>query len=206
MARYSVSSACWLHWLLASCLSLGCGKVTTPGGPAARPLRGTETSTEEPALRPPPGDSPIDAGADPNDPDNNETTNCNQNAVAGLSILVSNAIGSAAFECAELRVNATATDFEEQLECSETNGRCRCFGAYERPGTYLVTVQAGDPPIELAQSREIDVEMDDENCHVETESVTLRARAPEEADAGVADAGGGEGDPDPDPVLPDAGG
>jgi hypothetical protein len=140
-------------------------------------------------------ETPVDGGGAP--PDDDGEMRCNASAVAGLSVLV----GSPDFECEDLQVVATSADFEENLACSVRDDRCRCFGVHERPGTYVVRVETGDPPIELAQ-REVVVEMDEANCHVQTEAVSLRVVAPDGlGDAGVVDAGGGDVDP---PVV-DAG-
>jgi hypothetical protein len=180
-----------LHLLLAVCLSLACGKVTTPNlqGPTDQRDTDDRTGGEQPPPSMPNGPR-VDAGTAP---DQNAPMGCDANLVAGLSITV----GSPDFECDDLRVFATAADFEEELACSLRGDRCRCFGVHERPGTYRVSVETGNPPVELI-AREVDVAMDDANCHVETETLALRVTLPDDdADAGASDAGGDDDPPDP---------
>ena len=202
MVHDCVPSSGRLCLVLASCLSLACGKVTTPDGPNATERRDTVTTTQEASPRGMGGAMQGSGGADP---DEGGETICDAVAVAGLNV----GITSNDFECEELRVIATATNFEEELVCP-VDDTCRCFGVSERPGTYRITVEIRDTGVELLQSRELNVGMDAANCHVRTQTLNLRVRAPEvEPDAGVADAGGEEVDPDPvdpDPVGPDAGG
>jgi hypothetical protein len=199
MAYDCVSSCSRLLLVLASCPSLACGEVTTPGSRATTEQREEDRASEEsppgPGSRP--DERPMDGGSAP---DEEDETSCEPVTVAGLSVT----IGSPDFECEDLRVIATAADFAEELACSVRDDRCRCFGVHERPGAYRVTVETGDPPVELVQSREIVVELDEANCHVQTELLSIRVVAPEGPDAGVADAGGEE--VEPDPVVPDAGG
>ncbi len=195
MPSERVSSFSRYRLVLAGCLLLSCGKVTTPGGQATNGMgpRDMENTGGKPPPRQMPNEMESDAGGQR--PDDDEM-GCGPSAVAGLSVVV----GSPDFECDEVRVIATATDFEENLACSVRDDRCRCFGVHERPGTYVVRVEAGDPPVELVE-REVVVEMDEANCHVETESVSIRVVAPDGLeDAGVIDAGGGGGDVDP-PVI-----
>jgi hypothetical protein len=187
-----------LRLVLACCLSLACdGKITSPDGQATAPNQRDIDDTDD---EPEPGDmlpdtTPMDE--DPPPAGKNGEMDCDASAVAGLSVT----IGSPDFECDAFRVIVTAAGFEEELSCSVREDRCRCFGVHERPGTYTVTVETGDPPVELAE-REVEVVMDEANCHVETESVSVRVVAPGGAeDAGAVDAGGG----DPDPPVEDAG-
>lgn len=182
--------------VLAVCLSLACGKVTTPGVQQTNDQRDTDDRTgDEQAPPSMPNVPPMDGETAPNV---DEETGCDPISVAGLSIT----LGSPDFECEDLRVIATAPDFEEELACSLRDGRCRCFGVHERPGTYRVSVETGDPPVELT-ARDVDVAMDEANCHVQTETLAFRVTAPGGlADAGTPDAGDDEVEPDP---VPDAG-
>lgn len=186
-----------LRLALAVWLSLACGKVTSPDIQRTNDQRDIDDRTGD-GQPPPsmPNAPPADGGTGPN---GNDDMGCDPIAVAGLSVT----IGSPDFECDDLRVVATAADFEEDLACSLRDDRCRCFGVHERPGSYRVSVETGDPPVEL-NARDVDVVMDEANCHVQTETVAFRVTAPDGfADAGAPDAGGGDVEPEP---AGDAGG
>lgn len=195
MVQDCVPSRRRLHLLLAVLLGVACGKVTTPDIQRTDRRDTDDRTGDAPAPPSTPNVNPMDGGTPP---DRNDEEGCDANSVAGLSVT----LGSPDFECDDLRVIATAADFEEELACSLRDDRCRCFGVHERPGTYRVSVQTGEPALELT-ARDVDVAMDDANCHVETETVTFRVTAPDgPPDAGAPDAGG---DDEPDPTA-DAGG
>lgn len=180
-----------LSLALTWCLSLACGEVTTPGGSAGVERSEPEDTPVQRPLEPAPRPARGDAGRPPVDSAEDEDPggDCDPNiTVAGLRVT----IGSPELECDELRVIATSPDFEERLACSFDVDRCRCFGVHERPGTYVITVETGDPPVELAQ-REVEVVMDEANCHVETRAVTFRVAAPGDARDGGVPAEEGEG-------------
>ena len=141
MVQYCALSRGRLHLTLALWLSLACkGEISTPYIELPRDQFDNDDRTADGQPLSMPNVTRMDGGAAPNQNDDSE---CAPITVAGLSVTV----GSPDFECDDLRVIATAPDFEEELACSLRDERCRCFGAHDRPGTYRVSVEAGDPPV-----------------------------------------------------------
>lgn len=181
----------WSLLSLAFGLSVGCGRVTTPGDATGTERGGNRSPmSESPALSPMPDGAPMDTTPDSDDDAQGRV--CETNAIAGLALTIE----GPDFECDELEVVASApsyaSDYDEELSCTFVSDVCRCFGAHERPGLYRVTVVGGEPSAELARSSLITVEEDDRGCHVETENVTLTlGLAPPVVDGGAVEAGAG---------------
>jgi hypothetical protein len=94
---------------------------------------------------------------------------CTANIAPGLYVTFDRQTAA----CDELAVVATDRGYTDALKCSDLDaGRCACFGATERPGSYEITVSRGEPPVELARSGPIAVTAT--WCHVVTQSVDLQ--------------------------------
>ena len=103
---------------------------------------------------------------------------CDTSAKAAVNARV---IGGAAVGQCNVEVTVTATDFEEKLQCRAEGTTCECFGVWERPGTYEVTVTRAGTVIGSGSATATPGE-----CHVNAISVEVDAT---ESDGGGGDAG-----------------
>lgn len=93
--------------------------------------------------------------------------------------------GASGGQC-NVEVTATSTGFEERLECIVEGTTCKCFGVWERAGTYEVTVtRAG----EVLASKTATATPGE--CHVN--AVSLEFDATPLGDGGGGDAGSHSG-------------
>lgn len=92
-------------------------------------------------------------------------------------------LGGAATGQCNVEVTVTATGFEEQLECLVEGTTCKCFGVWERVGTYEVTVTRAGVVVASKTATVTPGE-----CHVNSVSLEFDATAPGE---GGSDGGDG---------------
>lgn len=98
-----------------------------------------------------------------------DSQDCSSVALLGLSVRVQDPSGA---EVCDATVTATDGDYSEVLSAGGAAQNCVFFGAVERPGTYIVTAEAGGVTGTVPG-----VKVKSDECHVITEEVTVKLGA-----------------------------
>ena len=157
--------------------ALACGGASSGGTDLERARASRNDEVESQGL-PPPGSDDDSSSAE------STIIACTDESIDGLRVWVENP----PVDCASLSVVATDEAYSEVLACAADDPPCFCRGAAERAGTYLVSVSAGDPPVEFDQAGPVTVSRD--GCHVIPRTVSLRHAPLQDAGTQIPDAGG----------------